>query len=330
MRRKYTRPQVLPGAGYLVRMTQVRGFLLAAFGISWTIAGIGFLLGVRSVHHPLYVVVAALCMLGPALAAVVQHRFRDRAPWAALALHPRHVRWRALWWTVAIGLAFVPMFFAVTAVCGGLPGMEAFGEVSITRVHFLTALQELLAARGITGPPTGLNARMADLPAVAVLLVAQLGGLLGAFTVNLPFMLGEELGWRGYLYQRLERWCGLHRVLFTGAVWGVWHAPLIAMGHNYPGHPVLGIGMMMVFCTALALLFDWSRWRVGSVWGPCILHGLVNGTAGGAVLFAWGGHPLVGSIAGLSGALAALVLGAIVLACDREYRAVFRYGPVHD
>jgi hypothetical protein len=33
--------------------------------------------------------------------------------------------------------------------------------------------------------------------------------------------------------------------LIVGVIWGLWHAPLIAIGFNYPGMPVLGILMMI-------------------------------------------------------------------------------------
>ncbi|HNF99521.1 MAG TPA: hypothetical protein PK493_19635, partial [Pseudomonadota bacterium] len=57
-----------------------RTFLLLAFGISWTVVAVGWLLGVHAVTDPGYVVVAALCMLGPATAAVITHRLIERRP----------------------------------------------------------------------------------------------------------------------------------------------------------------------------------------------------------------------------------------------------------
>jgi hypothetical protein len=83
---------------------------------------------------------------------------------------------------------------------------------------------------------------------------------------------------------------------------------------------VWGVFLMMVFCTLLAFLFDWSRSRGGSIWPPTILHGLINGSAGGMLLFAWGGDPLLSSPVGLVGmvAIALLVIGVLVL--DGTYR----------
>ena len=44
---------------------------------------------------------------------------------------------------------------------------------------------------------------------------------------------GEEFGWRAYLQWKLMPLGGRKAVLLTGVIWGVWHWPVIAMGHNY-------------------------------------------------------------------------------------------------
>ncbi len=301
-------------------MARVWSFLLLAFGIAWGIAGIGYVLGVRSAEHAGYIIVAALAMLGPALAALIQHRLLDKAPWPALELAQRRIRWKFVWLTVLVGLCIVPAYFLVIALFGNTAGIDAFGQVSITSERFSAAIVELLASAGQQGTPSSLIGLLTNVPAGLVLVLIQIAAVFAAFTVNLPFMLGEELGWRGYLYQRTMVWSGMRRILFTGSVWGLWHAPLIDMGHNYPGHPVAGIVAMVLFCVAAAVLFDWSRSRSGSVWSACVLHGIINGTAGGTALFAWGGHPLVGSIAGAAGALAIALLAVVVVAVDATYR----------
>lgn len=307
-------------------MKPIPGFLLLACGISWATVGLGWLLGVRSTADPGYTLVAALAMLGPALAAFIRYRLLDRMPWSVIGLHPRNIRWRWMGWTVAVGVCIVPCFFLVIALGGQASTELGFGEVSITNARFLTAVQEMMAASGAPEAPSDMTEALGRVPAPLVLVVMLVAAVIGAFSINLPFMFGEEFGWRGYLFQRTDRWSASRRVLFTGVVWGLWHAPLIAMGHNYPGHPMSGIALMVLFCTALACLFDWSRWRSGSVWAPCVLHGLINGTAGATALFSWGGHPLVGSVAGLAGIIAVLLLFGGVLLFDGGYRRTLRAG----
>lgn len=292
---------------------------MLAFGFSWTVAGIGALFGVDAQSGLAYMGMAALVMLGPAIAAIVQHRLIDRSPWADLGLHPERIKWKPLLWTVLLGVSIVPTFFLVVALCGELLGLSLFGHVAITGERFGEAIQAMMADFG-TPTSSGAVEMLAGLPGALILVVLLISAVFSACSFNLPFMLGEELGWRGYLYQATTGWSTTRRVLFTGVVWGFWHAPLILMGHNYPGWPLLGVLLMVVFCVLLAVIFDWCRTRVASVWGPCVLHGLINGTAGATALFAWGGHPLVGTIVGVAGMVAIALLSLLVLAIDEPYR----------
>lgn len=304
---------------------RIASFLLLAFGLSWSMAGVGYAQGVRSADGRGYVLIAALCMLGPALAAVIQQRVFDKASWAGLGLRIRDTRWRFFGLTALLGLVMMPLALGVMALLGTSLGWEAFGQVQVTNARFQEAILELTAAQGLS-TSSGAFGGLGQLPGGVVLVIVQAGALLGALSLNIPFMLGEELGWRGYLWQRVATWRGWYRVLFTGTVWGLWHAPLIVLGHNYPGYPVIGIGMMVVLCLLFGLLFDWTRARSGSVWSSVVLHGLINGSAGSFALFAWGGHPLVGSPVGLAGFLAFGLLGLLVLTLDRRYRLDFFNG----
>lgn len=301
--------------------------LAMAFGISWAIAAVGALLGVRSAEHPAYIVVAALFMFGPAVAGGISLRVRDHGPWQVLGLRWAGTNWRAVFATMAIGLCIVPGTLLTMALLGDGLGLAAFGHVSITAERMVTSVTEIAEKSGMALPSGQLDALTA-IPAGAILVICLLAALVAACSVNLPFMLGEELGWRGYLFLRTAHWPGMQRVLFTGVVWGLWHAPLIAMGHNYPGYPVAGVGMMVLFCVALAFLFDHARLRSKSIWAPAILHGILNGSAGAMVLFAWGGHLLVGSVVGVAALIAIAGLVGIVLVVDGNYRGrLFRSSP---
>lgn len=304
-----------------MRNSPLVSFLTLAFGISWSIAGIGAWSGVDTTHSA-YVFVAGLCMLGPAAAAIFQWRLIDRAPWSALALHPRLINWGGMGLTVALALCIVPLALLTSSIFGDVFLVPGFGHVEVSGERFSNTISTIIKDQGLAAPSSATE-RMAALPGAAILLLIMVGASFSAFTVNLPFMLGEELGWRGYLFASASRWSAAKRVAFTGPVWGIWHAPLILLGHNYPGHPFVGILLMMVFCTLLAVLFDLSRQRSNSVWGPCVLHGIINGSAGAFILFAWDGHVLLASPAGVAGLVALLLLCILVFTFDGSYRRTF-------
>ena len=138
------------------------------------------------------------------------------------------------------------------------------------------------------------------LPMNFLLMIQAAQAFLLAGIVNIIPSLGEEWGWRGYMMPRLLKTMRPLPALVTGGViWGLWHAPIIALGHNYgtgyPGWPWGGIAAMCVFCTALGILFTWLTEKTGSVIPAAIAHGAVNGTAAiGMLVSADGGNPFSG------------------------------------
>lgn len=109
--------------------------------------------------------------------------------------------------------------------------------------------------------------------------------------INIIPTLGEELGWRGYLLYGLKNSTGssVKAVLMTGVIWGIWHAPMIAMGHNYgtnyPGYPYIGILMMIVFCLLIGIIEGYITLRTDSAIPAAICHSAINGLGSIGILF---------------------------------------------
>lgn len=128
----------------------------------------------------------------------------------------------------------------------------------------------LLQATG--GQGSGLE----ELPTAAILLTTGLQTVLLAPIVALLIAFGEEYGWRGYLQGELIKMDKVQGVLLVGVIWGLWHAPVILMGHNYPGYPVLGVALMTLYSIGLSFFFGFAVLKSGSVWLAAFLHGLNN------------------------------------------------------
>lgn len=132
-------------------------------------------------------------------------------------------------------------------------------------------------------------------------------------------MFGEEFGWRGLLIKETQQLGFLKSNLLIGIVWGLWHAPIVLMGHNYPEYPVIGVGMMCLFTTALAFPFAYVRLKTKSILGPCVMHGMINATAASLLYFTWGGHSLVTGVTGIAGLIAISLVAFSIFLFDRNF-----------
>jgi membrane protease YdiL (CAAX protease family) len=57
--------------------------------------------------------------------------------------------------------------------------------------------------------------------------------------VGTALAFGEEFGWRGYLLPRLLPLGEVKAAIIVGLIWGPWHLPVLIVGLNYPGEPII-------------------------------------------------------------------------------------------
>lgn len=241
-------------------------------GLSWSLALLFWLLGGR-VGTPAYTLFAGAYMWVPGLVALYFSRKEGLA--LPLALKPN--RFWLLAWLFPVGLTLlsIPLTLPLAPWVGA-------------------------GALKATLPPEALAIPEGTL-LWALFLGGILGGLLAGATVNLLFALGEELMWRGYLWEKLKAKGFWPASLEIGFVWGLWHAPLILMGHNYPNAPILGVGAMILFTLLLTPTLLYVREKGGSVLAPALLHGTLNGVAGLSLLPFLRTHDLLVGVLGLPG-----------------------------
>ena len=121
-------------------------------------------------------------------------------------------------------------------------------------------------------PPPGLPGLSQNMS----LILALLQSVLLAPILAIVIAFGEEYGWRGYLQSELFKLGRVRGVLLLGVIWGAWHWPLILMGYNYPGHPLLGLLLMALYTTGLAVALGYAVLKSGSVLLSAYLHALNN------------------------------------------------------
>lgn len=147
--------------------------------------------------------------------------------------------------------------------------------------------------------------------------IGLLQGLIAGVTINAVAGFGEELGWRGLL-QREFGYLGFWKSsALVGLIWGVWHAPIILQGHNYPQHPLAGVLMMTVFTLLLSPIFSYVRLKAKSVIAAAIIHGSLNATAGLAIMVVKGGNDLTIGVTGLAGLIVLAIVNIGLFVYDR-------------
>ena len=258
-------------------------YLLIAFGFSWTVGLIIFLTGgivgspqiEEGVPITWAFVLLILYMFGPTLGNIGARLFTKEGL-SNLWLRPKIKQgWK--YWLMAWFLT--PLLVIAGAVVYFLISPEALSTA-------------ILAGDPVPGiPDIGLPnwLMVAGLIIISILITPLANGLA---------ILGEEFGWRAYLQPKLLPLGQRKMYLLVGLIWGIWHWPVIWMGYNYPGHPVLGSLAMVWFAMVVGTFFGWTTLRAGSVWPAVIGHAVLNGLAGLPILFlAAETNPLVGPLA---------------------------------
>ena len=147
--------------------------------------------------------------------------------------------------------------------------------------------------------------------------ITLLSGLFAGITINAVFAFGEEIAWRGFLVKEFKGKQFLSTVLWIGAIWGFWHAPLILNGHNYPQHPVNGVFMMVILCILLTTMLLYFRKKSGSVIVAAIMHGTINAVAGVTALVVTPTNDLLYGAAGAAGIIVLLVVDTCLYLYDK-------------
>ena len=270
-------------------------FLILVFLISWPLflVPLAFKNADAQIRQMITTIAFALAMWGPGIAAIVATltsggSFRD------LNLRRLGPKRFYLWaWL---------LFPILTIVSGVVTVLFGIGEFDPN----FTMISEMLPASAALNP---------------ILIIAmQVGSALTFAPIfNTIFAMGEELGWRGFLLPKLLPLGQWKAILISNIIWGLWHAPAIVQGQNYPGYPIAGIFMMVVFTILLGTILSWLYLNTKSPWTPALAHGSVNAIASLPVLFLIPGFDMAlgGTLASVAGWLGLFVFVGWLVASKR-------------
>src|SRR5215213_11339181 len=113
-----------------------------------------------------------------------------------------------------------------------------------------------------------------------------IGGRLIGFVIQVllftfTFVLGEEVGWRGYLLPKLLSLGRRRALALSGVVWATWHMPLILLTPIFPvGNMLVSLPLFYGTIVAASFFFGYLRIYTGSVWPASIAHSVHNAAWG--------------------------------------------------
>ena len=276
-------------------------YIIVTLVVSWIAAGTAILLGLRITDGLTYTIFAGAYMFLPAICAIVLQLIHKEKPFSELGISFRLNRW----WLVA-GIVPIVLAFLTLGINLLFPNVS-YSATSEGLLSRITPEQAQLVTQQVTRYS----------PFVFVLLQI-LNSLIAGYTINAIFAFGEELGWRGYLLKALQDKRFLFVSLIIGAVWGVWHFPLILLGHNYPQHPVVGVVMMIIFCILLTPIMIYIVIKARSVITAAIFHGVLNAIGGISLMFLAGGNDLTNGLTGLAGFIVLLLANIAFYLFDKH------------
>ena len=211
---------------------------------SWAVFGFVWLIALKDQQSNGFgtQVTMTLYMFFPMIVALMRQWSQKEKP-SGTGLLKLKISWS---WLIAVAIPFAILLLSVL-ISAFMPG---------ARLHY--GPEGVIAFSGLEGEAADqIIAQFRAIPPFAVIAGTLISGLIAGCTINAVAAFGEEYGWRNYMVDALRGQQFWKAALLIGFVWGIWHAPLILIGHNYPQHPIAGVWMMCVFCILMGVLELW-------------------------------------------------------------------------
>ncbi|MFC1905496.1 CPBP family intramembrane glutamic endopeptidase [Chloroflexota bacterium] len=243
-------------------------------------------------------------MFIPMIVAIIVQKGIYKEP----LIGPLGISWKLNWWWLLAWWLPPIIAFAIFGVSLLLPGVSYSPEMA----GLIERFKDTLSPEQLQQ----IKDSIAMFP-IHPIWLGLMQGMIAGITINAVAGFGEELGWRGFLQNELSYLGFWKSSAIIGVVWGVWHAPLILQGHNYPQHTEAGVFMMIVFCLLLAPIFSFIRLKAKSVIAAAIIHGSLNATMGLSIMLVKGGSDLLIGGTGLAGFIVLAMLNVGIFVYNR-------------
>jgi len=210
-------------------------------------------------------------------------------PWTLLLLHTQHldigrgfVIHTQMWAPALAAFACCAIYRIPLSFLGfHWPGGRAMAWGYLLPVAYATTAYFLVWVTGLAPADFAGFARAsqkslqigAGAGELNAILIMTFGVLQSAVSAT-----GEEIGWRGFLVPVLAQRLNFTGVaLVSGAIWALWHYPLILFGtYNSAAPKWVALLCFTIMILATGAMAAWLRLKSGSVWPAALLHACHN------------------------------------------------------
>lgn len=258
---------MLQGKGFIMDTKKVIKYVVVTYAIAWSIQTVVSLYMIDDPSQKgllVFQVGLAACMFAPLIAALIV-----RADFRNMGWKPKfkgNIGWLFFAAYIALPLTVIgaALFYAIFPDLFDLTG----------------------SVLAVQGEQSGIDI-MAQLEAQGLNYGTYLALSLGPAVVFAPFInistaIGEEAGWRGFLYPELKkRFSYPVTWIIGGAIWAAFHFPAMLIagyeyGTNYIGHPWLGLIAFTLFCIMIGIIEQIVYDKTKCIWYAALFHGSIN------------------------------------------------------
>ena len=294
-------------------------FVVITILISWTIQ---IIVSLYMVNNPgitgtmVFQAGLAICMFVPLIAALI-----SKASFRSMGWKPKFKG--NIGWLIFAAYGMIPVVAAGSALF-----FLMFPDLFDTTGSYLIA-QSKSAGVDLTAQleQSGMSYQQYILSGIPAILLAPF--------LNISTAIGEEAGWRGFLYPELNKKYGKAMTwIIGGVIWAAFHFPCIILGgyeygFDYIGKPWLGLVVFTVFCVAMGIIEEIVFSTTKCIWYAALLHGSINAMATIPVIFANANNANLnrylilgpvpnGIIAGLPLFILAVIMGVVVVRKEKK------------
>jgi uncharacterized protein len=226
--------------------------------------------------------------------------------------------------------AFIPV--AVLILLTPFEGISIWSGLGLNRAGLRLWPIAIAVPVAVAATTYAIARALALMKPAAVLGVSAVAVFINV-SVTTVLVLGEELGWRGYLLPRIQQLTSRPRgAILTAIIHAAVHLPLIVLTSTYNnvGSRWVIAPFTMVTITGAGIFYAWLRDATKSIWPAAITHAVGNTVLGFLASAALPSANLsMAYLAGEGGAVTALAMTAVaVVTLTYARRQVWRTPPL--